>query len=85
MNPVEGLRETVMSALNGDGRSIFLLALEKQLRRIDRGADGRITVYYNPRNPKKSFLIRPGRISLLITLLIGIAPLLFFCKYHVQT
>ncbi|MCP3867004.1 MAG: DUF3592 domain-containing protein [Gammaproteobacteria bacterium] len=33
--------------------------LDRQLAKVSMGADGDITVYYNPRKPEKSVLIRP--------------------------
>ena len=41
-----------------------------------------VTVYYNPRNPRKSFLIRTGRVSQIVTALIGIAPLLLYLSAY---
>ena len=37
-----------------------------------------VTVYYNPRRPRKSFLVRTGPVSQIFAALIGIAPLLFY-------
>ena len=57
--------------------------LDAQLGRVKKGVDGQITVYYNPRNPKKSFLLRTGIVSQLITLAIGLVPaVVYFYKYH---
>jgi len=56
--------------------------LRRQIESVDAGPGNEVTVYYNPRNPGKSFLVRTGPVSQLVTALIGIAPLLFYlAKY----
>ena len=57
--------------------------LEKQMSYVQRLSDGSVKVFYNPNNPKKSFLIIAGNTGIGITLLISILPLiLFYSKYH---
>ena len=41
--------------------------LNWQLRGIRKLSDDRVEVFYNPSNPKKSFLVKPGNIGLSIT------------------
>lgn len=61
--------------------AIFIL--KKQLNSILRHANGMVTVYYNPKNHKKSFLIKPGPVGKLITAILSIIPLLlYFDKYY---
>lgn len=52
--------------------------LRLQQNAVDVSPDHKVTVYYNPRNPRKSFLVRAGRISQVVTALIGIAPLVIY-------
>jgi hypothetical protein len=58
--------------------------LRHQLSKIVKGSDGEIAVYYNPRKPDKSVLIRPGLLGLALTVVIGGAPMaLYLVKYGV--
>ncbi len=52
--------------------------LEKQLSGIQACSDGGVKVYYNPRNPRKSYLVVAGPIGIVVTLLLGISPLVFY-------
>ena len=52
--------------------------LRLQLNGVDIESENEVAVYYNSRKPEKSFLIRTGPISQIITALIGIAPLSFY-------
>ncbi len=57
--------------------------LKKQLARIKHTNDGSVVVYYDPRNPQKSYLIVPGTTSIALTALVGALPALgFWIKYH---
>ena len=57
--------------------------LDMQLSRINKSTDGHVTVYYNPRNPKKSYLIRTGLLSQVVVISIGFVPaVLYFHKYY---
>ena len=58
--------------------------LEKQMTSIQRSADGRVKVFYNPNKPQKSYLIIAGQMGIAITLLISVLPLIaFYFKYYV--
>jgi hypothetical protein len=58
--------------------------LRRYISMIPKLKNGRVNVYYKPRNPKKSMLITPGIKSQLATFCIGVAfPVLYFVKYHV--
>ena len=58
--------------------------LKKQMSYIQRSSDGKVTVFYNPNDPQKSFLIIAGKVGILITLLISVLPfILFYYKYYV--
>ncbi len=60
--------------------------LHRQLRKVSVGSEGEVVVYYNPRRPEKSILIKPGPVGQLITVVIGIAPLaLYVSGYGFQT
>lgn len=56
--------------------------IQKQLEGIERHTDGTIGVIYNPKNPRKSYLIKPGLVGLLITILIAVLPMVFFLKSY---
>ena len=57
--------------------------LKTQLRGIKYHAPNRVDVIYNPSKPSKSFLVRPGRLGLFVTLLIAVVPFLaYFIKFH---
>lgn len=53
-----------------------------QLRGVEHTADGRIRVYYDPRRPKRSILILPGRKSFIAVLLIAWGPILLYILTH---
>ena len=58
--------------------------LEKQMASVQRTTDGKVKVFYNPKNPQKSYLIIAGRMGIAITLLISALPLIsFYFKYYV--
>ena len=52
--------------------------LRRQLAGIDQLADGSVRVYYNPSNPAKSYLVRPGWMGILVTGAVAAAPWLAF-------
>lgn len=57
--------------------------LDQQRKHIEIIANDRVKIYYNPRNPAKSFLIVPGMFSKLFTFSIAVLPaILFYMKYH---
>lgn len=58
----------------------FVLSLQSKAVKTLPG--GRVCVYYNPKNPKKSLLIRPGWKSQLITAMLGLAlPAWYWSTY----
>ncbi len=57
--------------------------LEKQMSSVQLLPDGKVKVFLNPHNPKKSYLIIAGRIGIFITFFISVLPLiLFYFKYY---
>ena len=57
--------------------------LEKQQANIQTYPDGGVRVYYNPRNPKKSYLIVAGKTGIVTTMLLGTLPFIFYwMKYY---
>lgn len=57
--------------------------LEQQMKGITQNVDGSVAVYFNPKNPKKSFLIRPGRFGMVFTLAIAVVPISWYLSsYH---
>lgn len=58
--------------------------LKKQMSYVQYSGDGKVKVFYNPSNPKKSFLIIAGKVGVFITFLLSILPfVLFYCEYYV--
>lgn len=58
--------------------------LQAQLRGINVDPAGRVAVYYNPRKPAKSYLIRSGPIKQAVTLLAGLAPVLAYWWFFMR-
>ena len=57
--------------------------LKKQMSNIKQNADGSVEVFFNPKKPKKSFLIKPGRVGLSVTFALAVTPfLLYWAEYH---
>lgn len=57
--------------------------LVKQLRHIRKYDDGTVDVFFNPKNPNKSFLVKPGNVGLAVTLALAVAPITFYWfAYH---
>ena len=52
--------------------------LEKQMRGVHRYADGGVRVFFNPNNPKKSYLIKPGTIGMVFTVTLAVGPMLLY-------
>ena len=52
--------------------------LRLQQKGVEVRRDNEVTVYYNPGNPGKSFLVRSGPFSQMFTALIGVGPLVFY-------
>lgn len=58
------------------------IILHKQLSKIQQYPDGKVKVFYNHKNPRKSYLILPGKIGITVTLVLSILPaILFYVKY----
>jgi hypothetical protein len=57
--------------------------LVKQLLKIRKDPNGSIDVFYNPADPKKSFLVKPGIVGQLVTVAAGLASaIVYMAKYH---
>jgi hypothetical protein len=57
--------------------------LQRQLRGVKQNPDGTVAVYFNPRRPSKSFLIRPGLAGMLVTVVLILAPALYYwSRFH---
>jgi len=57
--------------------------LKLQQRGVQRHDGGGVTVFYHPRKPAKSFLIRPGWLGLALTLALGSALAVgYFVRFH---
>jgi len=57
--------------------------LKKHMSYIQRLPDGKVKVFYNPGNPKKSYLIIAGKAGIFITLVICALPIVsYYFKYH---
>ncbi len=57
--------------------------LEAQLKEITQYDDGSVAVFYNPKKPAKSLLVKPGWVGQLVTLALGLAPaILYWLRYH---
>ncbi|WP_157694103.1 DUF3592 domain-containing protein [Hydrogenophaga crassostreae] len=57
--------------------------LESQLKGVQRHADGTVSVFYNPRRPHKSFLIRPGVVGMLVTCVLMLGPAFYYWeRFH---
>lgn len=54
------------------------LLLTKQLNNIQKNADGTVNVFYNPKKPEKSYLMKPGFFGMVITFGMAVLPLLFY-------
>ncbi|MEE4277706.1 MAG: DUF3592 domain-containing protein [Halieaceae bacterium] len=59
----------------------FVLA--KQIAGIHKTSVDGVRVYYNPADPRKSYLIVAGTLGIAVTLLLGSLPFIFYwMKYH---
>ena len=54
--------------------------LEKQMAKIHKRGDDQVRVYFNPRNPRKSFLILPGWFGLAVCLGGALLPGFFYLR-----
>ncbi len=55
--------------------------LIKQQTKINKTAQNGVTVYYNPKRPKKSFLLKANKVGIVATIIAAIAP---FMSYIVR-
>lgn len=57
--------------------------LENQLNKIEHLGQNQVKVFYNPRKPAKSFLIKPSKIGFFITLLCAVLPIIYYInRFH---
>lgn len=57
--------------------------LQKQMKYIHRYPDGRVKVFYNPAKPRKSYLIIPGFVGMIVTSIAAIGPLvLYYIRFY---
>ena len=57
--------------------------IDWQQSKIQALPEGGVKVFYNPRNPKKSYLIVAGKVGILATLVIATLPmLLYYVKFY---
>lgn len=59
-----------------------LFLLRGQLRKMAVGTDGQVQVFYNPTNPRKSVLVKPGMAGRILTLLVAVVPLALYFVAH---
>ncbi|WP_077340242.1 DUF3592 domain-containing protein [Pseudocolwellia agarivorans] len=52
--------------------------LTKQLSYIQKNEDGTVNVFYNPKKPKKSYLVKPGLFGMVVTLALAVLPLFLY-------
>lgn len=58
-------------------------ALKKQMSYLQQNSDGSVRVFYNPKTPQKSFLIKPGIVGMTVTAILAIVPISFYLvEYH---
>ncbi|MCP9291967.1 DUF3592 domain-containing protein [Gracilimonas sediminicola] len=61
----------------------FRFILKKQLSRIKKNQEGGVIVFYNPKKPEKSYLIKPEIAGIITTALLAVLPfLLYWIKYY---
>ena len=57
--------------------------LKKQLHSMGRDSSGKVAVYYYPKQPHKSFLVKPGRFGKLVTAVLAVVPwALYWVQYY---
>lgn len=52
--------------------------LTAQLKQVEVLEDDTVTVYYNPNDPEKAFLLKPGRLGMCFTAFLGLLPLAIY-------
>ena len=76
----EGSRVSTWTVVASHNMS-FLLKM--QLDRIEKTGETGVVVYYNPKKPQKSCLIKPGITGLIVTFALVFAPISFYLsEYH---
>ncbi len=56
--------------------------IKGQLNNIKENDDGTVDVFYNPRKPEKSYLVKPGFFGMVITFGIAVLPLYFYLNAY---
>ena len=57
--------------------------LLKQQSGINMPTEDTVTIYYNPKKPQKSFLIKANKFGILVTLIVAVAPFLtYVSRFH---
>lgn len=57
--------------------------LIKQQAGIDMPTKDTVTLYYNPKKPKKSFLLKANKLGIVVTLATAVAPFLgYLSRFH---
>ena len=69
----EGTRISPWVFVTNDNAKGLLL---KQQAGIDMPTKDTVTVYYNPKKPQKSFLLKASKFGILVTLISAVAPFL---------
>ena len=58
--------------------------LKHQLNQTQKQSDNNVTIFYNPRKPSKSWLVKPGVKGMILTLILALIPMsLYLFRYHV--
>ena len=66
-----------------DASSDKTFEISKKIQRNQINNNLKVKVFYNPRNPAKSFLIKPSKIGFFITLLCAVLPVIYYInRFH---
>ena len=57
--------------------------LDMQMQGVTYLPNNQVRVFYDPRNPQKSYLILPGKIGMLVTVIFGSWVMLAYLAVHV--
>ena len=69
----------VSLALIWTGKSMQFV-LRRQMAAVQRQPDGKVLVFYDPKKPEKSYLIKPSMLSKILTLV----PIVFMITIYVK-
>lgn len=58
------------------------LIFDRQFRNVGLDASGAVDVYYNPRNPAQSVLMRTGMVSRAILAFLGATPIVLYLVHY---